>query len=339
MKGGSEHPKSVIYEATESQTKLTWLEIDVSDLSQEEQVKIAESFRGLTGISHPNIIGIGKYGLTETGMLVLITTEQITKNTIEKYILENGLVPVATAQLWGSQVVSALVSLHSCSPPIVHRALRCDHLVVDQVTSCKVFFAYPRLDEDQRKAVHFVAYIPPELYDNDVVTPKVDVYALGMCMLHMLTGKRPYEECKHAPEVYKRVEDGTLPAAIAEIADVDAHNFVEVCLQPVESRPTASDLLSHPFIAKATVPKVAFSGGKLKGVNGSKISICLTLSIKGKQKEIAFPFDMDKDTAEGIASEMVGDVPILAEGGPPLRDAIQDCILRLIQEAQGTSAP
>jgi hypothetical protein len=41
----------------------------------------------------------------------------------------------------------------------------------------QIFFVHHRLDEDQRKAVRFVAYIPPELYDNDQVTPKVTCFS------------------------------------------------------------------------------------------------------------------------------------------------------------------
>ena len=39
---------------------------------------------------------------------------------------------------------------------------------------CKVSgFAHPRLDEEQRKSVAFVAYIAPELYDShELATPK-----------------------------------------------------------------------------------------------------------------------------------------------------------------------
>ena len=333
MENGCEDPKSVLYDATNGDETLSWLEVDVSDLSVEEQIKIASSTRALRGIFHPNLISVSKSGLSAaTGKFVSIT-EHVLPSSVERCVVSTGPVPVATAQLWCSQIVSALVLLHSCSPPIVHGALRCDHLIVDEASTCKIFVAHPQLDENQRKAVTFVAYIPPELYDNDEITPKVDVYALGMCMLHMLTGKEPYQECKHAPEVYKRVEDGILLAAIDSITDGDARSFVEVCLQAQE-RPAATELLAHPFLAGVAVPpKVILSGGKLKDVNGAKISICLTLTIKGKQKEIAFPFDVKKDTAQGIASEMVGDVPVLAEGGSSLCSAVQDTILRLIREA------
>jgi len=335
MENGCKDPKSVLYDATEGEVTLSWLEVDVSDLAVEDQIKIARSTRALRGISHPNIISVNKSGLSAaTGKFVSIT-EHVLPSTIESSLVANGPVPLAMAQQWCSQIVSALVLLHSCTPPIVHGALRCDHLIVDEASStCKIFVARPRLDENQRKAVTFVAYIPPELYDNEEVTPKVDIYALGMCLLHMLTGKEPYEECKHAPEVYKRVEDGILPAAIEEITDDVARAFVEACLQ-AEQRPAAAELLTHEFLAGVAVPpKVALSGGKLKDVKGSSISICLTLTIKGKQKEIAFPFDMEKDTANDIASEMVGDVPVLAEGGMALCNAIQDTILRLIRESK-----
>jgi len=80
--------------------------------------------------------------------------------------------------------------------------------------------------------------------------------------------------------------------------------------------------------------QVALSGGQLKGVKGSKVSLCLTLQIKGKQKEISFGFDRDQDTAHGLSEEMVGSVTVLKEAGLLLVDTIEHTIVQLVKEAE-----
>jgi len=345
MGDGSEDPKAILFDAMDGDRPLSWLDVDVSDLSLDEKIKSSAVLRQLQSVVHPYIERVRASGLSRAdGKLVMITDRLSAYDTVEDYLAGHGPVPLAFAQQWCTQVVHALCLLHSCEPPIVHMALRCTHLMLhgNDPRICKVSgFAWPRLDEEQRKAVAFVAYIPPELYDKADVTPKVDIYALGMCALHMLTGEQPYEECKHAAEVYKRVEDGIRPKALEQIRDADARSFVEVCLQNAEVRPAAADLLSHEFVKNSGLlpPKVALSGGRIKDpmpphttTSSPRLQLCLTFSIKGKHKEIAFPFHREKDTPHGIASEMVSDVPLLAEGGQQLSDAIRDTILRLLRE-------
>jgi len=45
----------------------------------------------------------------------------------------------------------------------------------------------------------------PEMYDEKGYSEKVDIYAFGMCLLEMVTGEYPYNECKNAAQVYKKV--------------------------------------------------------------------------------------------------------------------------------------
>ena len=46
------------------------------------------------------------------------------------------------------------------------------------------------------------------------------------------------------------------------------------------------------------------------------------------------PFRASSAVCDVVGPWQVGDVPVLAEGGPPLRDAIESTIKRLMAEAQ-----
>lgn len=44
----------------------------------------------------------------------------------------------------------------------------------------------------------------PEMYE-ERYTEKVDIYAFGMCVLEMMTGEYPYNECKTPASIFKKV--------------------------------------------------------------------------------------------------------------------------------------
>lgn len=45
----------------------------------------------------------------------------------------------------------------------------------------------------------------PEMYEEKGYNEKVDIYAFGMCLLEMVTGEYPYNECKNAAQIFKKV--------------------------------------------------------------------------------------------------------------------------------------
>jgi WNK lysine deficient protein kinase len=45
----------------------------------------------------------------------------------------------------------------------------------------------------------------PEMYEEKGYSEKVDIYAMGMCLLEMVTGEYPYSECQNAAQIYRKV--------------------------------------------------------------------------------------------------------------------------------------
>jgi hypothetical protein len=69
-----------------------------------------------------------------------------------------------------------------------------------------------------------------------------------MCVLEMVTGDYPYSECENAAQVYRRVTNGILPQGLKKIKNKFVREFIVLCLSDKTSRPSASDLLKHPFM-------------------------------------------------------------------------------------------
>ena len=92
----------------------------------------------------------------------------------------------------------------------------------------------------------------PELYDENY-NEKVDIYAFGMLLLEIATNQVPYHECANPAQIYKKVISGIAPASLRRVKSDNARNFILLCLgigKDASERPSASDLLSHPFLAK-----------------------------------------------------------------------------------------
>ena len=72
-------------------------------------------------------------------------------------------------------------------------------------------------------------FMAPELYDESY-DELVDIYSFGMCMLEMFTLEYPYNECKNAAQIFKKVSKvSVLFIYILELCFNQA-SFLNYCL-------------------------------------------------------------------------------------------------------------
>merc|ERR1711975_212387 len=91
-------------------------------------------------------------------------------------------------------------------------------------------------------------YMAPEYYEESY-TEKVDIWAFGLCVLEMITNEYPYMECANPAQVFKKVSAGKLPDSLERVKDERVSEFIGLCLAPASVRPSAADLLTHPFLS------------------------------------------------------------------------------------------
>uniref|UniRef100_A0A6P7GLG6 Probable serine/threonine-protein kinase WNK5 n=1 Tax=Diabrotica virgifera virgifera TaxID=50390 RepID=A0A6P7GLG6_DIAVI len=117
---------------------------------------------------------------------------------------------------WCRQILKGLAFLHSRSPPIIHRDLKCDNIFITGGTgSVKIGdlgLATLKNRSFAKSVIGTPEFMAPEMYEEHY-DEGVDVYAFGMCMLEMATSEYPYSECTGPAQIYKKVISGYLTDA------------------------------------------------------------------------------------------------------------------------------
>jgi tRNA A-37 threonylcarbamoyl transferase component Bud32/tetratricopeptide (TPR) repeat protein len=174
-------------------------------------------------VTHPNvcrIFDVGYHGEGE-GRVVFLTMEWLGGETLLEQIRRDGPLSIKDAGKVVRQIVAALTAAHAAG--VVHRDLKSGNVLLAARKE-----AGPRAvvtdfglahvlgtGEDGRSLsgsggiVGTPGYMAPEQVEGGPLSPRTDVYALGVVMYEMLTGRLPFEGATPLSVAAKRL---TMPA-------------------------------------------------------------------------------------------------------------------------------
>ncbi|KAJ4825932.1 Mitogen-activated protein kinase kinase kinase 3 [Turnera subulata] len=212
----------------------------------------------LSQLSHPNIVRYYGSELSEETLSVYL--EYVSGGSIHKLLQEYGAFKEQVIQNYTRQIVSGLAYLHGRNT--VHRDIKGANILVDpngdiklvdfgmakHITTCSSMLSF-------KGSPYWMA--PEVVMNTNGYSLAVDIWSLGCTILEMATSKPPWSQYEGVAAIFKIGNSKDIPE-IPDYLSNDAKNFVKQCLQRDPSaRPSASQLLDHPFIRDQATTKVA----------------------------------------------------------------------------------
>ncbi|XP_077358029.1 serine/threonine-protein kinase WNK4 [Festucalex cinctus] len=301
---------------TETTVEVAWCELQTRKLTKAERQRFSEEVEMLKGLQHPNIVRFhDSWKSTMKGhKCIILVTELMTSGTLKTYLKRFKEMKLKLLQRWSRQILKGLHFLHTRTPPIIHRDLKCDNIFITGPTgSVKIGdlgLATLKRASFAKSVIGTPEFMAPEMYE-EKYDEAVDVYAFGMCILEMATSEYPYSECQNAAQIYRKVTSGIKPDSFYNVKVPELKEIIEGCIRMNnDERYTIQDLLEHPFFQEnhGVHVELAEEDDTLK--SGLKLWLRMddTKKLHGKYKDnnaIEFLFELYKDVPEEVAQEMV----------------------------------
>ncbi|XP_058514915.1 serine/threonine-protein kinase WNK3 isoform X1 [Ochotona princeps] len=301
---------------TETWVEVAWCELQDRKLTKAEQQRFKEEAEMLKGLQHPNIVRFydSWESIVKGKKCIVLVTELMTSGTLKTYLKRFKVMKPKVLRSWCRQILKGLQFLHTRTPPIIHRDLKCDNIFITGPTgSVKIGdlgLATLMRTSFAKSVIGTPEFMAPEMYEEHY-DESVDVYAFGMCMLEMATSEYPYSECQNAAQIYRKVTSGIKPASFNKVTDPEVKEIIEGCIRQNKSeRLSIRDLLNHAFFAEDTGLRVELAEDD--DCSNSSLGLRLWVEdpkkLKGKHKDneaIEFSFNLETDTPEEVAYEMV----------------------------------
>ncbi|MEU3456206.1 serine/threonine-protein kinase [Micromonospora sp. NPDC006766] len=149
-------------------------------------------------LCHPNITNVYDYGESEqVGLAVpYVVMELVDGGPLSSRLGRGGRLPWREAVAIGAEVSSALATAHARG--VVHRDVTPGNVMLTPTGVKVVDFGISALvgESDQGPDGTLLgtpAYLAPERLDHGQVSPATDVYAVGLLLYRMLTGRLPWQ--------------------------------------------------------------------------------------------------------------------------------------------------
>eukprot|EP01043_Picozoa_sp_COSAG02_P014460 COSAG02_NODE_596_length_19794_cov_14.707591_16_plen_1106_part_00 len=238
---------------TDEGVEVAWNKLPTQKMQEKDRDRVREEIAILKKMDHPNIIRCTSAWVDRATNNVNFITELMTSGSLREYVKRTKRTPkLKIIQKWSKQILNGLDYLHTQTPPIIHRDLKCDNIFINgnQGDVKLGDFGLSTLQEGPAQSVIGTPeFMAPEMY-SESYSVKVDIYAFGMCLLEITTGKHPFSECQNAAQIFKKVTAGEQPDGIKDVEEGIVRQVIDECLADQDARPTAAMLLTHAFLTE-----------------------------------------------------------------------------------------
>ncbi|XP_073293692.1 mitogen-activated protein kinase kinase kinase 3-like [Primulina huaijiensis] len=227
------------------------------DQSSKESLKqLNQEITLLSQLSHPNVVQYYGSDLNEERLSVYL--EYVSGGSIHKLLQEYGPFGEPVIQNYTRQILSGLSYLHGKNT--VHRDIKGANILVDpngeikladfgmakHITACSSMLSF-------KGSPYWMA--PEVVMNTNGYSLPVDIWSLGCTVLEMATSKPPWSQYEGVAAIFKIGNSRDAPE-VPDHLSADLKSLIRMCLQREPSaRPTASQLLCHPFVKNQTTQR------------------------------------------------------------------------------------
>lgn len=273
--------------------------------ARDSRARFLREARAAAALSHPNIVHL--YSVEESGDLVFITMELVQGCSLRQ-LLSNGTgLPLAKTVSFAAQMAEGLACAHAAG--IVHRDLKPGNVMVTDEERVKILdfgvakFLEPISTQDPERptptteeessagrAVGTVGYMSPEQALGKALDARTDLFALGVVVFEMATGRAPFQG-DTAAAVFDHLLNRRQPSALVLNPTLprSLETIIDKALEkdPDRRYRSASEFLQDLLDVGASIPPSAISAtGSAERTRSSSIVVLPFLDMSpGKDQE------------------------------------------------------
>lgn len=231
--------------------KQTYTTVAIKEINknilQDMDTRVKEEIKIMSYISHPNICKFIDWHEDENNYYIIM---ELIDGKDLFYILESTILSVYDAKKYFIDICHAVKYLHENK--IVHRDIKIENILIttDRAVVCDMGFSEFQLDgELLTKRCGSLHMVPPELLNNKnnkFDGYPCDIWALGIVLYIMLSGKRPFNNTniQYLTDEFIRykIYSAKMP--------YEAKHFISYILKvDPKERPTIKQILEHKWIS------------------------------------------------------------------------------------------
>ncbi len=214
--------------------------------------------RAASSLQHPNIVRVTDFGQLEDGTLFM-AMEFVGGRSLERIIAREAPLPERRVVELGGQLLSALEEAHGAG--ILHRDLKPENVMVvqrqDGAEQVKVLdFGIAKVERPVGQGGPSLTqaglvcgtpgYMSPEQWSGDPLDARSDLYAVGVILYELLTGKPPFEFATPL-ELVRKLTMGAPPPPASRLG----RRTIATPLETLVMRALSTDAAARPASAAA----------------------------------------------------------------------------------------
>ncbi|MDR1430717.1 MAG: Stk1 family PASTA domain-containing Ser/Thr kinase [Propionibacteriaceae bacterium] len=214
--------------------------------------------RAAAGLIHPNVVSVFDQGMDRGRPYIVM--EYVEGETLRKLIVREAPVAAQRAVELLIPVVSAVAAAHDKG--IMHRDLKPENVLISNRNQLKVAdFGLARAVTSNTvtsagTVIGSVSYLAPELVTDGKADTRADIYALGVILYELLTGRKPHTGESPIQVAYSHVHKDIEPPSAAAPSQAVPDYLDAIVLKcvnrEIEARPRdATVLLDYLLKARA----------------------------------------------------------------------------------------